>query len=118
MIVPSEDQAQSNLEKVVDDFNDLNHHSRSLMATCSELKFWGAALSKASIKEHDEIIAALGEYLTSVHYLHNSLVNVYIHKIGDSSVEGWKTRFNDASKKLSELFESRKSKSMDTVFDD
>ncbi|WP_460371626.1 hypothetical protein ACOYXF_08825 [Pseudomonas sp. Tul1A2] len=118
MIVPSDAQAKSSLEKVLDDYNDLRHHSQSLIATCSELKFWGATLSKASTKEHTGIIIALEEYLTSVHYLHNSLVNVYIQKSEDNTVEGWKARFNDTSKNLGELFESRKSKSMNTVFDD
>lgn len=116
MLVPSDKQAKSNLEKLVELHNELKLQVRSLMAINSELGFWGSSLSTNSAKEHDKLIGSIDEYLQSLHYLHNCLMNIYINKSGDNTIDQWKTKFIEANKFTFELFKSRKTKSMNTVF--
>jgi hypothetical protein len=116
MLVPSDSQAKSGLEKVVDKNNELKLHAQSLVSINSELGFWGASLTQNSADEHVKLMGSIDEYLTSLHYLHNCLVNVYVHKISDNSIEQWKARFIEANKVIFGLFDSRKKKSMSTVF--
>ncbi|AMN80598.1 hypothetical protein AYR47_20820 [Pseudomonas azotoformans] len=116
MLVPSDSQAKSNLEKVVDKNNELKLYSQSLTSVNSELGFWGASLSQDSAVEHVKLMDAINEYLTSLHYLHNCLINFYVHKSNDNTIQQWKTRFIEANKTIFDLFNSRKRKSMSTVF--
>lgn len=116
LLVPSEDQVKSNLESIVGKHSDLALQAQSLITTQSELGFWGASLSDASTKDHENLINAINEYLTSLHYLHNSLKNFYIHKVPDDSMNGWKQRFIEANREIYKLFKSRKTKNMNTVF--
>ncbi len=116
MLVPSDSQAKSSLEKVVDKNNELKLHAQSLVSISSELSFWGASLTQESASEHMKLIDSISEYLTSLHYLHNCLINFYVHKTGDDTIQQWKTRFIEANKSIFDLFDSRKKKSMSTVF--
>lgn len=116
MLVPSDSQAKSNLEKVVDKNNELKLYAQSLTSVNSELGFWGASLSQDSAVEHVKLMDSINEYLTSLHYLHNCLINFYVHKSNDITIQQWKTRFIEANKTIFDLFNSRKRKSMSTVF--
>ena len=116
MLVPSDAQAKNTLEKVIDKHNDLRLHAQTLMTTRSELNFWGASLSIESEKEYNSLIESINSYLQSLHFLHNSLLNFYIHKISDHSMEQWKLRVANENINLHELFKKRKAKSMSSLF--
>jgi hypothetical protein len=116
MLVPSDSQAKFNLEKVVDKNNELKLYAQSLTSVNSELGFWGASLTPDSAADHVKLMDSINEYLTSLHYLHNCLINFYIHKSSDNTIQQWKTRFIEANKTIFDLFNSRKRKSMSTVF--
>ncbi|QXZ16114.1 hypothetical protein KVQ82_09470 [Pseudomonas sp. AO-1] len=116
MLVPSENQARSNLEKVIDEDHELKLNTHSLSSVASELGFWGASLTPDSATDHAKLIDAINEYLRSLHGLHNCLMNIYIHKSSDNTIEQWKERFIRANKEIFDLFNLRKTKSMSTVF--
>ncbi|MCX4216283.1 hypothetical protein MKZ87_01400 [Pseudomonas sp. MCal1] len=116
MLVPSDSQAKSSLEKIVDKNNELKLHAQSLISVNSELGFWGASLTPDSATEHATLMNSINEYLTSLHHLHNCLINFYIHRSSDNTIEQWKIRFIEANKTIFNLFNSRKRKSMSTVF--
>lgn len=116
MLVPSDSQAKSSLEKVIDKNNELKLHAQSLVSINSELGFWGASLTQDSAAEHVKLMDSINEYLTSLHYLHNCLINFYIHKSSDNTIQQWKTKFIEANKTIFDLFKSRKRKNMSTVF--
>jgi len=116
MLMPSDAQAKSNLERVIDKNNELKLHAQSLISVNSELGFWGASLTPNSAAEHAKLMDSINEYLTSLHYLHNCLMNFYVHKSNDNTMEQWKTRFVEANKNIFELFNLRKTKNMSTVF--
>lgn len=116
MMVPSDSQAKSYLEKVVDKNNELKLYAQSLNSVNSELGFWGVSLGRDSAAEHVKLMDSINEYLTSLHYLHNCLMNLYIHKSSDNTIQQWKIRFIEANKTIFDLFNSRKRKSMSTVF--
>lgn len=116
MLVPSDSQATSNLEKVVDKHNELKLYAHSLTSVNSELGFWGASLTPDSAAEHVKLIDSINEYLTSLHYLHNCLINFYVHKSSDNTIQQWKTIFIEANKTIFNLFNARKRKNMSTVF--
>jgi len=116
MLVPSDSQARSYLEEVVDKNNELKLYAQSLNSVNSELGFWDVSLTRDSAAEHVRLMDSIDEYLTSLHYLHNCLMNFYIHKLSDDTIQQWKKRFIEANNSIFDLFNSRKKKSMSTVF--
>jgi hypothetical protein len=59
MLVPSDSQAKSNLEKVVDKNNELKLYAQSLTSVNSELGFWGASLTRDSAAEHVKLMDSI-----------------------------------------------------------
>lgn len=80
MLVPSDYQAKYNLEDAANKHNELKLHAQSLNSVNSALGSLGASLIQASAVEHVKLMNSINEYLTSFHYLHNCLINIYFHK--------------------------------------
>lgn len=110
MLVPSDYQAKYNLEDAANKHNELKLHAQSLNSVNSELGSLGASLIQASAIEHVKLMESINEYLTSFHYLHNCLINIYFHKKSDETINQWKASFIEANKTIFKLFNSRKKK--------
>ena len=116
MIVLSDESIQRILNSIQEKHSDLRFSTLKLISTKNELPFWGVALSDKARTEHDVLMEAIGGYLSSVHYLHNSLKNTFIYKKPDDTTPSWQQQVDDYTAKLIQSFKNRKSQTAKQMF--
>jgi len=114
-IVPSEKSAAHTLDNIYNQNSELRSLTLNLTATSSELQFWGVSLSNTATLAHDTLIKALSNYLNYVHHLHNSLQNLYIHKVEDN-YSAWHKLLAEQEQILFKSFEDRKKVGIQGMF--
>lgn len=116
MIALSDEGTQRILDSIQQMHSELRLLTIKLISTRNELPFWGVSLSQKASSEHDTLIDTLGEYLNIAPYLYNCLVNIFIHKAGDTNIESWQSRLTKHSDNLKQSFDARKSLTAKSMF--
>jgi hypothetical protein len=115
-LLPSDTLAISTLDKVVEQRNEIQLHTQLLDSTASELLFWGAALSDASVIDLERLKTSMQEHLECLQHLHHGLSTLYIQKYDSDSIAHWESAFRETNNKIFQIFKSRKSKNMHSTF--
>lgn len=116
MIVLSDEGMQRILNSIQKMHSELRLLTIKLISTRNELPFWGVSLSKKASSEHDTLIDTLGNYLHTAPNLYNSLVNIFIHKVGDTNLESWQSKLTKHSNNLKLSFDTRKTITAKSMF--